>query len=201
MPENPNPQGKANLVLLNDLQALRHAKVPAKTLRHVMVDYLTGLLVLSAEFNFRPVPGQIYHLYFRHGRWQLSLISPDEWRDSRRDTCVAQCELRHDATWAVLPVTGLEERDDVVNGLETLWRDFQARVISTPTVADGLPHHETTLPYYRRVLASGLARSLQRSLERLGLQHTGGSGLLHALRSHSNTPPRRLGPLPSGDLP
>ncbi len=201
MAKNPNPQGKANLTLLNDLQALRHVEVPAKTLRHVMIDYLTGLLVLSAEFSFRPVPGQVYHLYFRQGRWQLSLIGPGEWRHSRHDTHVAQCELRHDATWAVQPAAGLEARTDVVTGLEALWSAFQARVVSTPTVSDSLPHHESALPYYRRVLASGLARSLQHSLERLGLQHAGGSGLLHALQSHSKTDPHRLEAFPSGDLP
>jgi hypothetical protein len=108
MPVNPNPQGKASLPLLNELQAWRGAEAPARDVRGLLSDYLRGLLVLSADFSFRPAPGRDCYLYYREGRWTLSLIAPDEWRPHRYACYVAQCELRRDATWDVKPAADLQ---------------------------------------------------------------------------------------------
>ena len=159
MPVNPNPQGKASLPLLNELQAWRGAEAPARDVRGLLSDYLRGLLVLSADFSFRPAPGRDCYLYYREGRWTLSLIAPDEWRPHRYDCYVAQCELRRDATWDVKPAADLQERIEVVDALAALVWGFQQRLQNSAMVADSLPHYEASLPYYRRVLASGLARS------------------------------------------
>jgi len=199
MPDNPNPQGKASLPLLRELQAWRSREAPTRAVRDVLADYLTGLLVLSAEFSFRPVPGRAYHLYYRQDRWQLSLIAPDEWRPSRQRCYVGQCELRHDATWSVLPAPALEERSEVIAALETLQQGFHTRIGGTPALADSLPHYESTLPYYRRVLASGLAHSLHTSLERLGLERASSQELLHSTHARESTQLRCLiDPPPEG---
>ena len=192
MPDNPNPQGKASLPLLNELQGWRSVELPARNVRALLSDYLRGLLVLSADFRFRPAPGQDCYLYYRKGHWSLSLIAPDEWRPHRRASYVARCELRQDATWDLQPAPDLAERDEVVAALGAVVRGFKQRLNSSPTVADGLPHFEAGLPYYRRVLASGLARSLQGSLQQLGLEAADGRQLLQDLP----VPARKLrGPL------
>ncbi|MEP5566847.1 MAG: DUF2452 domain-containing protein [Halioglobus sp.] len=187
MPDNPNPQGKAALPLLSDLQAWRSspktlANHPRRTPRAVVVDYLSALLVLSAEFNFRPVLGKQYHLYFRHDQWQLSLVGPSEWRPSRAESYVAACSLKPDASWQISPATGLEQRPDLLSALASFEQHFRERVQSAPTLSDGLPHYEAQLPYYRRVLASGLASSLQGSLVQLGLESASSEQLLLALQ-------------------
>ena len=181
MPDNPNPQGKASLPWLNELQGWRCVEPPARDVRALLSDYLRGLLVLSADFSFRPAPGQAYHLYFRKRRWGLSLIAPDEWRPNRRAAYVARCELRHDATWDVEPAPDLDERREVLAALEAVVQGFKERLNNDSTVFDGLPHYEAGLPYYRRVLASGLARSLQGSLQQLGLEAADGRQLLQNL--------------------
>ena len=183
MPVNPNPQGKASLPLLNELQAWRSAEAPVRDVRGLLADYLRGLLVLSADFSFRPAPGRDCYLYCREGRWTLSLIAPGEWRPHRYAWYVAQCELRRDATWDVRPAADLEERTEAVDALAAVVRGFQRRLQTSALVADSLPHYEAGLPYYRRVLASGLARSLQGSLRQLGLEAADGQQLLANLQA------------------
>ncbi|MEM1112813.1 MAG: DUF2452 domain-containing protein [Pseudomonadota bacterium] len=178
MPDNPNPQGKAALPLLADLQSWRGTAAPARNARDVLVDYLSGLLVLSADFNFRPVPGKPYHLYFRDGQWQLSLVAPGEWRPPRWGAFAAYCELGLDATWTVEPAGDLSEKPELVMALRQFRAGFEARLAAAETVEGDLPHFEAHLPYYRRVMASGLASSLQYSLKRLGLANASGRALL-----------------------
>ena len=188
MPNNPNPQGKASLPLLSNLQAWRNAVVPHRSVRDLMVDYLTGLLVLSSEFSFKPVPQRSYYLYYRQGRWQLSLIGPGEWRPSRHRCFVARCRLQYDATWAIEPAADIDQRPDMVAALRAYRHGFEQRVRASQTIQSDLPHYDRTLPYYRRVLASGLASSLQASLETLGLQHADGQALLNQLQQEVSLP-------------
>ena len=193
MPDNPNPQGKADLPLLSELQAWRSglgqtASLPTRTPRAVVVDYLSALLVLSAEFNFRPVLGKQYHLYFRGQQWQLSLVAPDEWRPSREQTYVAACQLQADASWQIEPAQGLDRRPKLLIALAGFEQHFRERVQAANTIVEGLPHYESQLPYYRRVLASGLASSLQRSLVQLGLEKATSEQLLLALQHGTDVP-------------
>mgnify|MGYP001820421864 FL=1 len=158
-----------------------------RDVRGLLADYLRGLLVLSADISFRPSPGRDGYLYYREGRLTLSLIAPGEWRPHRYAWYVAQCELRRDATWDVRPAADLEERTEVVDALAAVVRGFQQRLQTSALVADSLPHYEAGLPYYRRVLASGLARSLQGSLRQLGLEAADGQQLLANLQASGGT--------------
>ncbi len=191
MPENPNPQGKAALPLLNDLQRWRNAPGSSstgsqRTPRGVLADYLSALLVLSADFKFRPVLGRHYHLYFRNQQWQLSLVAPWEWRPSRNDSYIAACQLRPDASWNISPAGGLEHRHDLLDALSDFEQQFRNRVTAAETLSADLPHYEAQLPYYQRVLASGLASTLQRSLVQLGLEQTSGNRLMLAVSSDAS---------------
>ena len=184
----PNPQGKAALPHLNELQGWRGVEPSAPSADKVVIDYLCGLLVLSADFNFKPVPGAVYHLYYRQGRWSLSLIGPQEWRPSRKRDYVASCELLHDATWHINPAPRLAEKTNILDALHAFEQAFRERMASASKLVDDLPHYERSLPYYRRVLASGLASSLAHSLHRLGLEGESGQGLLSSLPRDRSLP-------------
>ena len=136
---NPNPQGKAALPHLGELQAWRDVDVRAANPEKVVVDYLCGLLVLSADFSFKPVPGPTYHLYLREGCWQLSLVAPEEWRPTRWHDYVAGCELQHDATWRISPADGLEKRRVILEALFAFEQAFRERMQSAQKLVDDLP--------------------------------------------------------------
>lgn len=177
----PNPQGKAALPHLNELQQWRGAEAATSSPQRLLVDYLCGLLVLSADFSFKPVAGAVYHLYFREQRWTLSLIAPDEWRPSRAPDYVATCELQQDATWRIRPATNLTDKPAILQALSAFEVAFRERVNTAGRLVDDLPHYERSLPYYRRVLASGLASSLTHSLRTLGLEEDSGTQVLSSL--------------------
>lgn len=61
--------------------------------------------VYQARISFKPVMGQIYHLYEREsGEQFLSNIAPDEWSKHQRDQLnhTASVELLGDQTWRVV---------------------------------------------------------------------------------------------------
>ena len=93
MKTNPNPQGKGLVPVLDAWQSLQPAAVAPKSAPRLLGDYMVSLLVLSAEFSFKPVPGKPYYLYWREGDWQLSLISPVEWGLRLPGECLGECQL------------------------------------------------------------------------------------------------------------
>lgn len=60
--------------------------------------------IYSCQLNFKPVIGEIYHLYQRDdGSDFLSMIAPNEWGRSRKyNELVATVKLLPDHTWEVL---------------------------------------------------------------------------------------------------
>lgn len=174
----PNPQGKAALPQLAELQQWRTAATPAADVETLLAHYLCGLLVLSADFRFKPRPGPTYHLYYRDQRWQLSLVAPAEWRPQRWSDYAASCMLRVDATWQINPAPDLVERPAVLDALLAFEQAFRDRLRSAATLSSDLPHYERSLPYYQRVLASGLASSLEHAARGLQLEHHSGVRLL-----------------------
>ena len=175
---NPNPQGKAALPLLDELRHWNQGAATEKSARDILGDYLASLLVLSAEFNFRPVPGREYYLYYRAGHWQLSLLSPSDWGSSRQGDFAGACVLRPDATWSITLCETLAQREELLSALKAFQRAFGENLDSDTAMAEGLPYFERHLPYYRKVLAFALSHSLSTSLGALGLQHSSGRQLL-----------------------
>ncbi len=169
MASNPNPQGKGLVPTLDAWQARQPVAVPEKSPRRVLSDYLTSLLVLSAEFNFRVVAGGRYHLYWRTGGWHLSLIAPEEW--GRRDPgqYIGRCTLGRDMTWSLEPAEGLRTSDAALAALRDVQEDFLRQLDSGTPLEANLPDYAAQLPYARRLLAAGLAASVRQSLRRLGL--------------------------------
>ena len=56
MPKNPNPQGKGVVPVLEAWQAAKPSLTRPKSQRQVLNDYAISLLVLSAQFQFNPLP-------------------------------------------------------------------------------------------------------------------------------------------------
>ena len=161
--KNPNPQGKGNVTLLQDWEATRPGSLRHKAPVQILRDYLVSALVLAAKFRFRPVPGKRYYLYCDSQEWTLSMIGPEEWVRQRPGEFVARCRLRTDATWQV-DFDKLRQDGLPMRRLAQFVDGFSSELSSRHSVLDDLPFYERQLPYYQRMLATGLASSLQHSI-------------------------------------
>jgi len=145
----------------------------AKDARTLMNDYAISLLVLSAQFRFKPVVGNVYYLYRAEGEWRLSLIAPWEWTDTRYGSYIGRCCLRTDMTWKLTPAEDLSCHRDLVADLAGFFRNFADSLTSQDTLESGLPFYVPHLPFYQRLLATGLASSIKRTAQISGLAERG----------------------------
>lgn len=162
-----NPQGKGLTLVLEQLAGLTPRGVNAKSIEQVLADYWQSTLVLSADFSFRVIPGKTYYLY-RGERWQLSLISPDEWGERAPGVFVAECELGSDATWQVTFADQALASPSVVEALGVFLEGFEHRLQSADTLSNALPEYEPGLPYQQRMMATALTASLRHSAQLSG---------------------------------
>lgn len=160
--KNPNPQGKGVVPTLGDLARFNPDSVRRKPPLEFFRDYCVSSLVLAARFQFRPVVGRDYFLYSRENTWLLSLISPEEWGANLPGPFVATCTLRTDMTWQVV-FTAIDGDVQLTDKLQNFVDGFSAALASQDDILEELPFFVAHLPYYQRVLATGLAASLQRS--------------------------------------
>lgn len=161
--KNPNPQGKGLVPVLLDLQGVSVARPQRKSPAEFFRDYCASSLVLAADFRFKPVPNKPYYLYSTATGWNLSMVSPPQWRHRPPGDFVANCELRDDMTWAVT----FDERSregSVREKLEAHVEGFIHSFDHKGSIESALPYYVAGLPYYRRVMAAALAASLYRSL-------------------------------------
>lgn len=156
----PNPQGKGLTPTLSDWQQFTPRCPGEKSESRLLADYFTSMLVLSAEFHFKPVIGQDYYLYLHQGGWQLSLIEPERWTSNKPEQCLGRCQLHSDMTWSMQPLAGEELPEAQLSALRAFASRLQ-RYLSESGESEWLPFFEQQLPYYRRLAASGLARSMQ----------------------------------------
>lgn len=181
-----NPQGKGLVPALQAWNDTRPARVTSpRPVQSLLADFCASSLVLAARFEFRPVPGNSYHLYKCGDIWRLSLIAPREWGERQPGTHVARCDLRQDMTWSLAGAEGLAESREVVEALERHIEGFLAAVNTDEPLADTLPFHVPDLPFYPRLLASAMARSLRDNLQFSGLGAASGKTLMTATGSNS----------------
>ncbi len=169
MPDHPNPQGKGQVPLLEHWGSARPGALAVKDARTLLNDYVVSLLVLSAEFRFKPVVGSPYHLYRCGNRWRLSLIAPSEWISNDPGVCVGTCYLRTDMTWKLIPADDLERHTALVNDLTDFVRNFLRVLDGQDTLEAGLPFYVPGLAFYQRLLATGLASSISKTASISGL--------------------------------
>ncbi len=159
----PNPQGKGCVPVLQDWAVLRPQLLCPKAPADILRDYCLSALVLAAKFRFRPVPGKAYYLYCSDQDWTLSLIDPGEWGRAMPGEYVAECRLHHDMKWR-LQFAEISSGSRVLQRLRGFIEGFSESLREQRAVADGLPFYVSSLPYFQRMLATGLAVSLQHSL-------------------------------------
>lgn len=159
-----NPEGKGTNALLLDWYRSEPSGVVAKPGRQILAEFFTSMLALSATFKYRPVPGRSNYLYWIKGEWALSLIAPDEWSEERQASFAGVCILQPDMTWTVEPSDRVGQDNPVTDALQRFYDGFAEMLRTDLTLEDILPSYVGRLPYYQRIYASGLGRSLRASV-------------------------------------
>ena len=159
--KNPNPQGKGAVAVLADWQATRPRGAARKAPEVLLLDWFVSMLVLSARFSFRPAVGQSYWLYYRGGQWTLSLVAPVEWGRRRPGACLGRCELRRDMTWTLVRDPAAAAEAELGEALSDLMASFFATLDTDTALVEQLPGYRRNLPYYQRLQATALGRSLR----------------------------------------
>lgn len=163
-----NPQGKGgDLLTTHWLPVIKLQKKPEQ---QITFDYLASMLVLSAEFSFKPVPGTQYFLYLWKGTLRLSLI-PFVKKPTGSIDPIAQCELRRDLTWQLDFLSRAQLSPKVIQFIEAFSEKFADHLDKDVTIKETLPFYEAELPFYRRLYAAGLAKSLSLSLQQSRLEN------------------------------
>lgn len=160
-----NPEGKGQVGFLLDWSYSSPRGVVAKRKPQLMADYFTSLLVLSAAFKFKPVFGKRYFLYAENDGWALSLIGPDEWNtNARRQAFIGACVLHDDATWSIEPSLNIGKNGDIDDALLRFYNGFVEDLRSEHPLENKLPFYKANLPYYQRLFAAALSRSMITSI-------------------------------------
>ncbi|MFT6030406.1 MAG: hypothetical protein ACI8O8_002151 [Oleiphilaceae bacterium] len=192
--KNPNPQGKGLVTVLQEIDSrqLSLNTTSHHSLTKTLHDYALSRLVLCAEFNFKPVANKPYYLYVKDKTLKLSLVAPNEWRDSGFGFYICQCLLESTMFWS------FSNKSDEPNAVEylalaveplkdTLLSDF----FSNKPLEETLPYYDERLPFHRRVLANALAsqitnsipKALSKSLKQLGKENSHQIGQIPFLMS------------------
>ena len=156
-----NPEGKGAHALLEDWNATQPRDVAVKPQRQVLAELFTSMLVLSAAFKYRPVQGRENFLYWIDGEWSLSLIAPYEWSETRREGFVGTCVLQRDMTWTIVPADRLSENSVLFAAIRRFAEAFVGMFDTDLTLEEILPFYAGRLPYYQRLHASALSRSVR----------------------------------------
>ncbi len=159
-----NPQGKGLVPTLDAWHESQPATAEAKSPRRILADYFTTMLVLSAEFAFKPRPHVNYFLYRAPDRWLMSLVAPAEWGEYSPGVYLGSCQLNKDMTWQLQVRDDLDRQPSLVEALRDFHDGFMQLLDRETPLEDSLPYYAAGLPYYRRLLAAGLASSLSKSL-------------------------------------
>jgi hypothetical protein len=156
-----NPEGKGLNGFLLDWYQSEPRGVVAKPRRQVLAELFTSMLVLSANFKFRPAIGVATYLYWINEEWSLSLIAPHEWSDARRSGFAGQCELQGDMTWTITPSELLAESNPVSAAVGQFFDTFATTLDTDLELEEILPFYVGRLPYYQRLYANALSRSVR----------------------------------------
>ena len=155
-----NPEGKGLNGFLLDWYQSEPTGVVAKPRRQLLAEFFTSMLVLSAAFKYRPTVGTANYLYWINDEWSLSLIAPAEWSAERRAAFAGACVLQRDMTWTITPSDLLADRNAVSDAIGRFYDAFAEMLNTDLTLEEILPFYVRRLPYYQRLFASALSRSM-----------------------------------------
>ena len=156
-----NVDGKGLNGFLLDWYRSEPRGVVAKPQRQVLAEYFTSMLVLSAGFKYKPSIGTANYLYLVDGGWMLSLIAPYEWSEARRSGFVGTCTLQADMTWTIEPSENLAEDGPVSEAVARFYDAFAETLDTDLTLEEILPFYVGRMPYYQRLYANALSRSIR----------------------------------------
>jgi hypothetical protein len=156
-----NPDGKGANGFMLDWYLSEPRGVVAKPQNQVLAEFFTSMLVLSAKFKYKPVVGVENYLYWVRGEWSLSLIAPGEWSEERRAGFAGACVLQHDMTWTIAPSELLGKDNDVSDAIGRFYDAFAETLDTDRTLEEILPFYVGEMPYYQRLYASALSRSVR----------------------------------------
>ncbi len=167
----PNPQGKANLPLLQMLEQSQPAPTaPVLSAEQGVRAYFVSTLVLSAVFQFEPRRGHSYYLYYKAPDWRLSMIEPQHDPRGRLGHFFARCTLAEDALWHLHVDTRSRPHQEVVKALAQHHQQLADFLETHTKLEEQLPWYIAELPFHRRVAARAMALSLRPRLADSGLQ-------------------------------
>ena len=161
--KTPNPQGKGLVPVLRDWGLMQPQVAGPKSSADFLRDYCISSLVLAAKFRFKPVVGKTYFLYACESGWMMSLISPDEWGQSKSEQFLSRCRVRADMTWEIDAVE-LPENSAVLDSAKSFVQAFSDTLSAQDSIGAHLPFYVESLPYYQRMMATALASSLQKTM-------------------------------------
>lgn len=159
-----NPTGKGVSGILLDWEESTPLAVVAKPQRRVLAEFFTSMLVLSASFKYKPAVGVPNYLYWQDGEWLLSLIAPQEWAEPRLSNFAGTCVLQLDRTWTISPSDILTEQNDVSEAVARFYDAFAEMMATDLTLEEILPFFVREMPYYQRLNANALSRSIRASI-------------------------------------
>ena len=166
----PNPQGKGQVAILKALSEHESGFVPRpKNLKEVSRELFSSLFVLHSDCKFQAVPNQTYWLYCLKGRYKLMLLGPEEWAVSPPGEFWAKCHLEKDLTWSVFFSDAATANEDFQRETFLAQQRFEKELELCEQLKQALPTYVEKLSYHQRVLAYGLSRSLQASMELSGI--------------------------------
>ena len=132
-----------------------------KPQRQVLAEFFTSMLILSAHFKYEPTRGVRNYLYWIRGGWNLSLIGPDEWSEERRQGFAGTCVLQADMTWTIEPSDNLLEDGPIADEIARFFDAFSETLDTDLTLEEILPFYVRRMPYWPRLYASALSRSIR----------------------------------------
>lgn len=169
--DDGNPEGKGQSGFLLDWYQSQPRGVVAKPERQILAEFFTSMLVLSARFKYRPAVGVPNYLYWIDDEWSLSLISPEEWSHERQAGFAGTCVLHTDMTWTINPSEQLGADGPVSEAIARAYAAFAEALDTDLTLEEILPFYAGRMPYYPRLYASALSRSIRATMT-LGDQTT-----------------------------
>lgn len=135
--------------------------VVAKPRHQVLAEFFTSMLALSAKFKYKPAIGVRNYLYWVDDEWSLSLIPPDQWSDERRAAFAGTFVLQRDMTWTIRPSDLLSKNGPVSDAIGKFYDAFAEKLNTDLTLEEILPTYIGKFPYYQRLYAAALSRSIR----------------------------------------
>ena len=162
-----NPQGKGLVAIFKDW----HSPMMIQEKRELPVlirDYLFSLMVLSADFKFRPVQGKQYYLYLAKNTLKMTMIEPEK-SGSRFCKFLGSCNLKPELTWQVTFSPDAQQDPELKQFTHSFFSGFEQHHQQSKSVLELLPFFQESLPFYARMYANGLAKSIAHGLDDLGI--------------------------------